>query len=336
MQVLRALAREALERLELLDAQAEEVAALTDQATLEQLLEYLPAGAVDVHRATADEMLELLPHSSRAGQVRAVVTNGLGIAHDRRAAHGTDGGHLELALAAVAPLDERSDDLGNDVARLVQDDVIADEHVLAAHLVEVVQCRPGDGRAGNLGRGQVRDGRQRSGAPDVGHDVLDEALDLLWRVLERDRPARRVGDHAQSALEVEAVDLDHHAVSAVRQVVARLVPALDEADHAVDIEARLTMWLDGQPKRLHVLQCSRLGVGRALLDEHVEPRREAPARGDLRIDLAQRARAAVARIGVQRQPGFLALGVDARKLGLGHVDLAAGLDRDRLGQTPGH
>ena len=66
-------------------------------------------------------------------------------------------------------------------------------------------------------------------------------LDLLGRVLEGDRPAWRVRDHAQPALELEAVDLDHHAVSAVRQVVARLLPALDEIDHTVDIEARLAV-----------------------------------------------------------------------------------------------
>ena len=36
------------------------------------------------------------------------------------------------------------------------------------------------------------------------------------------------------------------------------------------------------------------------------------------------------------RPGLLALGVDARELGLGHEDLAARLDVDRLGQLLGH
>ena len=66
LQVLGALAREAIERLEVLDGQAEEVAACLDQAALEQLGEDLPAGALDIHRAAADEMLELLADASRA------------------------------------------------------------------------------------------------------------------------------------------------------------------------------------------------------------------------------------------------------------------------------
>ena len=51
------------------------------------------------------------------------------------------------------------------------------------------------------------------------------------------------------------------------------------------------------------------------------------------ILLAERARAGVARVGVERQPGLLALGVDPRELGLGHEHLAADVDRGRLGEA---
>ena len=116
--------------------------------------------------------------------------------------------------------------------------MVADPDVLAPDLVEVVERRPGDRRAGDLGRRQVRDRRQRPGPADVRDDVLDERLDLLRRELVGDRPARRPADHPEPRLLVEAVDLDHDAVGLVRQVVARLAPALGEGDDALDVEAR--------------------------------------------------------------------------------------------------
>ena len=67
VEVLGALAREPVERLEVLDGQPEEVGPAADDAALEQLLEDRPAGALDVHPAAADEVAELLA-DSRAGQ----------------------------------------------------------------------------------------------------------------------------------------------------------------------------------------------------------------------------------------------------------------------------
>ena len=65
------------------------------------------------------------------------------------------------------------------------------------------------------------------------------------------------------------------------------------------------------------------------LVDHVD---ELAARGDLRVLLAERAGAGVARVGVEREAGLLALGVDPGELGLGHEDLAAGVERRRLGE----
>ena len=105
--------------------------------------------------------------------------------------------------------------------------------------------------------------------------------------------------------------------------------------------------LTGKPSAVEARQRLRLGRDRvAVLDQLVEPGRQLPTRRDLRVDLAERARAAVARVGVERQAGFLALLVDALELGLGHEHLAPRLerggllqpgrdDRDRL-QVRGH
>ena len=103
--------------------------------------------------------------------------------------------------------------------------MVADPDVLAADLVEVVERRSGDGRAGDLRRPQVGNRRQRPGPPDVRDDVLDDGLDLLGRELVGDRPAGRAADDPEPLLLVEPVDLDDDAVGLVWQLVALLAPA---------------------------------------------------------------------------------------------------------------
>ena len=192
-----------------------------DHPALEELLEDRPAGALDVHPAAAQEMGELLGAARRAGEVRAVVADRALVADDRRPADRAGLRHLEDALGARPPLREGADDLGDDVAGLLEHHLVADPDVLAAHLVEVVEGRPGHRGAGHLRRPQVRHRRQGPRPPDVGDDVLDDRLDLLGRVLVGDRPARGAGHHAEARLLVERVDLHDDAVGLVVEVVAR-------------------------------------------------------------------------------------------------------------------
>ncbi len=333
MEVLGALAREALERLQVLHGQPEEIGPRVDHPALEQLRQDRPAGAFDVHPATPDEMAELLGEPRGTGRVRAVDPDRALVLDDRRPADGAGGRHLELALRAGASLDDRADDLGDHVAGLLEHDRVADPDVLAPHLVEVVEGCPGDRRAGHLGRRQVRDRGQGPGPTDVRDDVLDDRLDLLGWELEGDRPAGCAADHAEARLVVVAVDLDHDAVGLVGQRMACLAPAFGEGDHPFDIELRFAFRIDRQTDGRETLE--RRGLGRhgvAVLDQLVEPGRQLPTGGHGRIDLAERARAAVARIGIQREAGLLALLVDPLELGLGHEDFAASLERRRLGQ----
>ena len=79
-----------------------------------------------------------------------------------------------------------------------------------------------DGRAGHLGRLHHAERRHPAGAADVDPDVEQLGVDLLGRVLERDRPARRPARRAQPTLEADVVDLDHDAVDLVGDVVTVL------------------------------------------------------------------------------------------------------------------
>ena len=66
-----------------------------------------------------------------AGVGAADVLVALLLVGQRRAARGAVGGHDELALGAVAQVDDRPEDLGDDVAGLAQHDGVTDEHALA-------------------------------------------------------------------------------------------------------------------------------------------------------------------------------------------------------------
>ena len=120
---------------------------------------------------------------------------------------------------------------------------------------------------------QVRDRGQRPGPPDVRDDVLDDRLDLLRRELVGDRPAWRPADHPEARLLVEAVDLDHHAVRLVRQVVALLAPRLGERDHALDVEPGLTIGVDREAERVEPCRAPPTGCRRP-----ARPRRAGTAR----------------------------------------------------------
>jgi hypothetical protein len=64
--------REPVERFEVPDAEAVEVATALDETAFDELDEDLPPGALDVHPAASREVSEFLAHPCRAREVRAV------------------------------------------------------------------------------------------------------------------------------------------------------------------------------------------------------------------------------------------------------------------------
>jgi hypothetical protein len=160
---------------------------------------------------------------------------------------------LELALGSGPALDDRPDDLRNDVSGFLQHDGVADPDVLPADLIEVVERRSRDRRAGDLDGRQVGDRRHRAGPTDVHNDVLEVRLDLLRRELVGNRPTRSPGDHPESLLLIECVDLHDDAVGLVRQLVAGFTPAFRERDHAIDVEAGLVLRIHGKAEHLEPL-----------------------------------------------------------------------------------
>ena len=66
----------------------------------------------------------------------------------------------------------------------------------------------------------------------------------------------------EARLLVERVDLHDHAVGLVLERVARLAPALDEGDDALDVEAGLAVRVDGQAEGAEAVEGLRLGGDR--------------------------------------------------------------------------
>ena len=94
---------------------------------------------------------------------------------------------------------------------------------------------------------ELRHGRARAGAPHLhGHAAQDGGL-LLWRELEGNGPARRLGSEAQLGLEGELVDLDNHAVDVIAQAVAQLERMPAEGAHLLLCVHRADVGVDGKP-----------------------------------------------------------------------------------------
>ena len=143
-------------------------------------------------------------------------------------ARGARLGHVEAALGAVAGLDHRGDDLGDDVARLAQHDRVPDEHPLAGDLGGVVEGGAGHRGAGHQDRLHDPEGRHPAGAPHLDVDVQQTGVDLLGRVLVGGRPPGHAGGVAELCLQEDRVELEDDAVDLVDEVVAVLGVAGDE------------------------------------------------------------------------------------------------------------
>ena len=206
---------------------------------------------------------------------------------------------------ALGPQREhRAEDLGDHVAGLAQDDGVAGADVLALDLVGVVQRGVLDGRAGDLGRLHDAVRRDPAGAPDVDPDLEELGVDLLGRVLERDRPPRRPAGRAEPALQRDVVDLHHDAVDLVgHDRVPVLAGVLDVAPRRPSSVGSTRTWSEiGRPQAAQRLVGVRLGLsarspaGADAVADHAER----AARGDPRVLLAQRPGRGVARVGERR------------------------------------
>ena len=195
----------------------------------------------------------------------------------------------------------------------------------------VVKRRLPDRHARHLHRLQHRERDHVAGAPDVPRHLLEDRLRRRRRELPGDRPARLTPDHAELALQVEVVDLHDDAVDLEVEPVAALLPGLAGRHDLVDGVEHLDVLVHAEAMLAQPLE--RLGV-RVELEpvggaDAVAPHRQRPRRGQLRVELADRARGGVARVRVGGLAGSGSLLVERREGGQRQVDLTAHLEQPR-------
>ena len=105
-------------------------------------------------------------------------------------ARGTAGGHLKFREHATSARWDRTHHLWNHVARLLQDHHIANTHVLAPNLVNVVERRTSHRRACKEYGLHLGDRCEVTSATNLDHNVEQRRGDLFGGELVCDRPFR--------------------------------------------------------------------------------------------------------------------------------------------------
>ena len=146
-------------------------------------------------------------------------------------------------------LDQRPDDLRNDLPRALDYYHVAFPKTLVGDVVFIVERGLLDRRSADVHRLEHRVGVDRACAPNIEPDVKQRRDRLLGGELVGDSPPRLPANVAQVLLVVEAVDLDDQAIAVVVEVVDLLQPAAVPVEHfghrlelpvvGVDLEADL-------------------------------------------------------------------------------------------------
>ena len=277
-------------------------------------------------------MLEAFHRLRRADEPPRAAAHHIGLAgflvdlaQRRRAADRADVREL-IGLAVLGPLLQANfEDLRNDVARPLHDDGVADADVLPRDLVLVVERGVRNDDAADGHRFQPRNGRQRAGAPDVDFNGEHRGRRALGGELVRGRPAGAARDEAEPLLQGEVVDLVDDAVDVVAEIGAARLDGAVMLQHLLGGAAELRQRIDRQAEALHRVHRSKLcrGDGLADLPPGVSEKSERARGGDARVELAQRPRRGVARVGEHRLAGLRLPAVERGEVGMAHINFAS-------------
>ena len=145
-------------------------------------------------------LLERAGELARAAEAHALLARRIDLAHHRRLQRARAGLGKRVLLRALRPLLRHdAEHLRDHVAGALDRHGVADAHVEPRDLVGVVQRRVLHHHAADRDRLELRDRRERAGAPDLDLDVAHHRRRLLGRELVRDRPARACARRSRAA-----------------------------------------------------------------------------------------------------------------------------------------
>src|SRR3989344_1453874 len=213
-------------------------------------------------------------------------------------------------------------DLGDNIARFLQNDRITDANILFLYEIFVVQGRAGDRGARDRDRAQMSDRGELPRPPHLQHDVLEHRLDLLRRELIRDGEARCLTGIAEDFLLRVVLNLQHDPVELIIELLTRIpFPLLPEREHLVERIGVPVFWIDREAECSEICELcglhryERLGGLCDVINEYLE---RALSR-DGGVKLADGAGGGVPRIRELRFALLLAHGIQAREAGAREV-----------------
>ena len=296
-------------------------------------------------------MLELFHRLRRTDKTAHTAPHRIALfAHRIRSAFGTSRGK-DIGRGSLRPLAQvYIGHFWDHISRAVNLHPVAHANILAAandlalavtpgDVILIMQRGIADHHAAHRDRRQPCDGAQRAGAPNLNVDRLQPCPGQFGGKLMRNRPTRRGRAKAKTRLQAQIIDLVDHAVDVIAQGRARLF------DPRVMLKQRLHPITEHcqrvglKPERLQTRNRAhlRLGQGRAYLAPAIGKEPQRPRRCDLGIQLPQRSRRGIARIG-KLFVRFLGLPrVQRGEIGMAHIDFAAHFQNfGRTGQTLGN
>ena len=120
--------------------------------------------------------------------------------------------------------------------------------------ISVVQGGAADAGARQGHRLEFGHRRHGAGASHLHHQLQQLAGGFFRWIFQGNGPAWGLLGGARLILKTQVVELHHHAIGGVRQLMALLLPAVAEAFDSVQAIAELAVGIDAKPRLLEPLQ----------------------------------------------------------------------------------
>ena len=223
-----------LEVLYLLGFELIEVGIVVYESCTEHQLYRLGTQALYIHRLAGDEVLDTPCDLWRAAiGIGAIVLCLALIAYQFTATLRTMGDKGHRSSLLVACFEPYSRNLRDDLSSLFDKYLIADMESELGYLVCIVQRSALYNSPRQEHRREIGYGGNSACTPYLIGDTLQRGSYLFGLELISYRPARRLGSVTEFLLCLIVIDLDHHPIGFIGEVMAAGIPIVDKLHHLV-------------------------------------------------------------------------------------------------------
>ncbi len=221
-QILRGFFRHALQPRNRVFPQRIKIRDVLYQACVHELVHNLVAQPINIHRVPPRKMENGFFSLRRTSRIHAAVGHFSFNVMNRAATFRALFGHAKRL--ARLPFFRHFQHMRDHFAGALDQHGVANLQAQPLDFIHVVERGTADSDASDLHRLEHGHGRQRSGAAHLHDDVVYNGGLLPRGIFVRNGPTRRFRRVTQFILNGNGVDLDHHAVDFVGQLLALSVP----------------------------------------------------------------------------------------------------------------